>query len=207
MKTKTIKIQAFFLSIFLSISNATFAEDQSKYDELKEQISPLIEELSGKVPEIALSDCLEVMDPLFQMETIEFLQFLDTHYSNKAATSSLNDIALMRYVEYKRNIKEHLLGLTPKDEDETKTYKLIEEYEKYKVCEGLSSAYIQIARGKMIEYVRTNVYVKKATMVQESIIPINEEMRELLFSFTKMYSYFLTFKDKLPGFLSDCITK
>ena len=207
MKTKTIKIQAFFLSIFLSISNATFAEDTSKYDELKEQISPLIEELSGKVPEIALSDCLTVMDPLFQMETIEFLQFLDTHYSNKAATSSLNDIALMRYVEYKRNIKEHLLGLTPKDEDETKTYKLIEEYEKYKVCEGLGSAYIQIGRAKMIEYVRTNVYVKKATMVQESIIPINEEMRELLFSFTKMYSYFLTFKDKLPGFLSDCITK
>lgn len=207
MKTKIIKIQALFLSIFLSISNATFAEDTSKYDELKEKVSPLIEELSGKVPEIALSDCLTVMDPLFQMETIEFLQFLDTHYSNKAATSSLNDIALMRYVEYKRNIKEHLLGLTPKDEDETKTYKLIEEYEKYKVCEGLGSAYIQIARGKMIEYVRTNVYVKKATMVQESIIPINEEMRELLFSFTKMYSYFLTFKDKLPGFLSDCITK
>lgn len=207
MKTKTIKIQALFLSIFLSISNATFAEDTSKYDELKEKVSPLIEELSGKVPEIALSDCLTVMDPLFQMETIEFLQFLDTHYSNKASTSSLNDIALMRYVEYKRNIKEHLLGLTPKDEDETKTYKLIEEYEKYKVCEGLGSAYIQIARGKMIEYVRTNVYVKKATMVQESIIPINEEMRELLFSFTKMYSYFLTFKDKLPGFLSDCITK
>ncbi len=207
MKTKTIKIQALFLSIFLSISNATFAEDTSKYDELKEKVSPLIEELSGKVPAIALSDCLTVMDPLFQMETIEFLQFLDTHYSNKASTSSLNDIALMRYVEYKRNIKEHLLGLTPKDEDETKTYKLIEEYEKYKVCEGLGSAYIQIARGKMIEYVRTNVYVKKATMVQESIIPINEEMRELLFSFTKMYSYFLTFKDKLPGFLSDCITK
>jgi hypothetical protein len=207
MKTNTLKILALVLTIFFTLSSVSFGEEPNKYDELKEKISPLIEDISGKVPEIALSDCLSVMDPLFQMETIEFLQFLDTHYSNKAATSTLNDIALMRYVEYKRNIKTHLSGLTPKDKDETKTYKLIEEYEKYRVCDGLSSAYIEVARAKLLEYVRTNVYVKKATMVQESLIPINEEMRELLFSFTKMYSYFLTFKDKLPGFLSDCITK
>jgi hypothetical protein len=193
--------------MFLIFSNFAKAEDESKYEELKTKVDPLIEDLSKKVPDVALTNCLTTLDPLFQMETIEFIQFLDSHYSNKVATSSLNDIALMRYQQYKRQLKSYLLNSTPKDKVETESNQLLKEYEQFKVCDDISSAYIEVARVKFVEYVRTNVYLKKATMVQESMVPINEGMRELLFSFTKMYGYFLTFKDKLPGFLSDCVTK
>lgn len=207
MKIKLYKTILPIIIITFLISNVAKADEASKYDELKEQITPLIEELAKKVPESSISDCETSLDPLFQMETILFIQFLDTHYSNKASTSSLNDIAIMRFYEYKKKLNYYLNNLSPKTGELIDRNNIIEEYDKYRVCEGLSTAYVQVAKNKMFEHVRTNVYVKKSTMVAESLIPINEEMRELLFSFTKMYSYFLTFKDKLPGFLSDCITK
>lgn len=207
MKTKKLTFLASVLIIFLSFGKIGFAEENDKYLELKSELAPLVEELETNVSQAAMTNCLEVLNPLFDIATLEFLQFLDTHYSNKASTSSLNNIAIMRFMEYKRYINGLLDDLEPKSFSDERAMNLYDEYKNLLVCNGLGAAYIELSKEKMFEYVRTNVYVKKATIATETLAPINEEMRELLFSFTKMYSYFLTFKDKLPGFLSECITK
>jgi hypothetical protein len=202
MKTKKIIIGVL---IFIFISSPVLASNEDRYQELKDKISPLMKDLEENVSSKALSNCLEVLGPLYDMATMEFLQFLDTHYSNNSSTSSLNQTAVMKFIDYRRYITDTTLSVNPQAKVGGETAKMIRELQSFLVCEGLGSAYIEVAKMKMYEYARTNSSVKKASIATEAMAPINEEMRELGFSFAKMYGYFSTFRDKLPGFLSDCL--
>ncbi len=202
MKTKII----IFLIVLISLNtNIVFAEND-KYLELKETLLPYTESLRSRISAEPLVNCIDIVSPLFDMATLEFLQFLDSHYSNKASTSSLNNIALNKYMLYRRYIKEVVSKLYSNTDGVSQT-DLMQEYQSFKLCESLGDSYIELSKKKMYEYVRTNVYVKKSTIVNEMMVPLNEEMRELSFSYTKMYASFLTFRDKLPGFLTNCVTK
>jgi hypothetical protein len=60
----------------------------------------------------------------------------------------------------------------------------------------------------MVNHIKTTSSEKKATIMVEKYKSINDQLRSLNFNMAQMYSYFATFKNKLPGYLGNqCITR
>ena len=193
--------------IFLLIGNVHAQSPDENLAGLKSQLQPLIDSLSETVSENALQKCQETLTPIFDAETLIFLQFLDTHYRNKSANSSLNNIAIAKYSEYKKAINIHLENLKAKSVDDGEALRLSDEFNALLECNGLAAAYTDLSKVKMLEHIRTTTYEKKTTMMLEKYKSVNDDLRDLHFKIAKMYAYFATFRNKLPGFLSSCVTK
>lgn len=194
------------ISLFSFNSVSLAAEDH--LGELKTQMQPLVDELSANISSDAMAHCKENLAPLFDIDTLAFLQFLDTHYENKSSNSSLNNITILKFREYKKSISDRLRSLSPSDIDRSgESLQIYSEFDNYRLCEGLAAAYVDLAKQKMFDKVRNSTSQKKATALVEKHEAINNQLRDLLFEVAKMYSYFASFKNKLPGFLSDCVTQ
>ncbi len=202
---KIIAITLSLILIGVQVSYAAAPDDQLA--EIKQDLEPLIEMLSLKIENSAIRDCKKILSPIFDAETLLFLQFIDTHYKNKSLNSSLNNIAIAKYGEYRLKMSSYIYLLTPKAKDGENAILLSEEFNAYKECDSLANAYVMLSKEKMIEHIRQSTYQKKATAFVEKYESINDQMRDLNYKFAKMYSYFATFKNKLPGFLTSCITK
>lgn len=198
-----IKKSAIFLCIFSIIcmnSVPAFAVSDANNQKLKD----LKATLAATVPTAVLDQCRETLVPVYDVELLMFLGFLEENFQNKSADSSLINIAIARYGEYKNYLISTFASLTPKYSSDTgmKTYE--REFDAYQLCYDITEAYIKLAKDQMIMHIKNNVAQKKTSMMLEKYKAIGEKLRDLNLAIAQMYSLFTTFRKKLPFFVEDC---
>ena len=166
----------------------------------EEQISEMKTNLIVDISKQAAVACEEVLVPVYDLELIEFLRFLENNFENKSSTTSLSNIAIARYSQYKKNLQSIYGQVTPGADASTA------ELAAYEQCSKLADGYLGLAKEKMIQHIKKTGADKKATIMVEKYKAINNQLRELNLEISKMYGFFMTFKAKLPGFLQQCVT-
>lgn len=185
--------------ILLSVSNNTFALKTNE-----EAVKEMKATLDAKIGKDPIANCAQNLFERFDLEVAEFLEFIDLNFQNKSANSSLTDIAISRYVEYKNNInivfanvvKGATAGNLSKD-----------ELDSYLACSKIKDAYLEMAKKQMIDHIKNTTAQKNSTILVEKYQAINDRLRDLNFSIARMYGYFVTFKDKLPFYVDICLKK
>ncbi len=174
---------------------------------LPAELQKLKDELKDNIATTAFRDCKATLVPLYDLEILEFLKFLEVNFQNKSANSTLVNIAIARFTEFKNGIQENFAKLQPKQTEyaDSKTYE--QAYNAYFACGKITDSYIKLAKEMMIKHVKTNTSQKRTTMILEKYQGISNRLREMNNSLAQMHGFFLTFKNKLPGFLQKCITK
>ena len=149
-----------------------------------------------------ISDCKNTLVPLYDIEAAAFLIFLDENFKNKSSTSSLVNIAIVRYDEYRNNIENIFdTEIAPYSTESLQSDELLAHAE----CVEISAAYIDLMKERMVQHIKTTNYQKKTSILLEKYQSINSKLAELNYAIAQMYAYFVTFKNKLPGFLRECI--
>lgn len=171
-----------------------------------EEVENLRQQYKEQLAKDPLGVCQQNIDPAFKLEQAEFLNFLNLNFQNKSSDSSLINIAISRYAEHKRNLKDLLAILQPGGTEGTGSSVLYaDEVAAYSDCQKIMDAYIDTAKEEMIKHIRKNAAQKKTALMVEKYQAINDQLRELNVQIAKMYGLFMTFKEKLPGFLQECI--
>ena len=200
-KQKIVAVMVVAMLLNFSLAGVTFADNQL--------VSP-----SGEVG--LISQCTVTLPPKYTEELQSFLSFLDETFKNKSSDSSLTDIAIQRFTEYKRAIKAIFANLGPQayalidgkagvDVDKTKTISSIAEIDAYSNCQKLTEEYIETGKQQMIDRIKGSATQKSATIMLEKYKAINMKLRELNVEIAKMYAMFMSFANKLPGFLRECV--
>lgn len=198
-----LKIQTSILLILLSlfqstlVAFATSAPDQSGIDAAKRAVDELL------VNE-EFGNCKNVLSAKFDIETISFLKFLEENFENKSSTSTLTKTAIARYRTHRDLLRSIYLTLTPTKSEGVSFEKALESYAE---CQKITEAYIQVAKEKMISHVRSTSVQKQTTVMIEKYKSINGKVRDMHLAVAKMYGLYVTFKNKLPGFIQQCIKK
>lgn len=193
---RKIGVVLILVSCLMAYTPLVFAMTAEEVENLRQQYK----EQLAKDP---LGVCQQNIDPAFKLEQAEFLNFLNLNFQNKSSDSSLINIAISRYAEHKRNLKDLLAILQPGGTETTVLYQ--DEVAAYSDCQKIMDAYIDTAKEEMIKHVRKNAAQKKTALMVEKYQAINDQLRELNVQIAKMYGLFMTFKEKLPGFLQECI--
>ncbi len=193
--SKKIKILVFLLILIFN-SSIVFAEQaDDEYKKIKE-------ELEENIATKPLTECRKALAPAFDIELYQFLQFLETNFQNKSSNSSLTNTAIARYRDYKRNLNRLFAQLSPKSDEET--YETANA--NFLLCSKLKNTYFDMAKKSLIDHVKKTGAQKQAIVLLEKYQAINTRLRDLNLEISQMYGYFMTFFNKLPGFLQNCIT-
>ena len=89
-----------------------FAQTQDDY--FPPELIEYRDNLKSNLRETGINKCQEALIPLYDIETVNFFKFLEKHFLSKSANSSLTNIALSAYIQYKRNLNNYLGAITPK---------------------------------------------------------------------------------------------
>ncbi len=211
------------LTLLLNISATVLALDPA------EEIAKLKEQLQNDIGTTSITECQNTLVPVYDLELMEFLRFLELNFQNKSANSSLTNIAIQRYSEFKRNIRQNFNslqpGLTAYSDPIPNVSDVIaeglvplsrlgsdfkgitqDEIAAYQACAQITDSYLDLAKSRMIEQIKNTNAQKRTTMMVEKYQAINTQLRELNSQISRMYGYFMTFKEKLPGFLQECVS-
>ncbi len=211
------------LTLLLNISATVLALDPA------EEIAKLKEQLQNDIGTTSITECQNTLVPVYDLELMEFLRFLELNFQNKSANSSLTNIAIQRYSEFKRNIRQNFNslqpGLTAYSDPIPNVSDVIaeglvplsrlgsdfkgitqDEIAAYQACAQITDSYLDLAKSRMIEQIKNTNAQKRTTMMVEKYQAINTQLRELNSQIARMYGYFMTFKEKLPGFLQECVS-
>lgn len=168
------------------------------------EILKLKESLSEKIANDPLSNCRENLFERYDLELVEFLEFIDLNFQNKSANSELVNIAISRYAEYKSNLTLIFASTVPG----ARLGQLnADELDAYFDCSKIKDSYVEIAKKQMIEHIKNTTSQKRATILVEKYQGLNDRLRDLNFSIARMYGFFVTFKDKLPFYTEVCQQK
>ncbi|MBI2634836.1 hypothetical protein HYW82_04180 [Candidatus Peregrinibacteria bacterium] len=151
-----------------------------------------------------IEDCERHLRPLFDVELREFQKFIEENFQNKSINSSLTNIALSRYREYKLALKQIFLYLKP-GADADATY--FSEISAYGQCKNIMDFYADSAKEQMMRHIKNTTAIKKTAILLEKYQAINNQLRQLNLDIAQIYGLFKSFEAKLPGFLQYCITK
>jgi hypothetical protein len=172
-----------------------------------------IEELKAgyieKIGQDPISFCGENLSAAYDIELAEFLEFLEGNFQNKSSNTSLVNIAIARFSEYKKNLNILFNTLNPSAAISgmggITANTTANELLAYDNCLGLKEFYLDAAKQKMIDHIKTNTAQKKTAIFVEKYQAINSRLRDLNLAIAKMYGFFMTFKEKLPFFIEQCI--
>lgn len=154
--------------------------------------------------------CGIVMQDFINEENIKFISFLERNFLNESADTSLMNIAVARYKEYKIALDTRLQELNPDNPNggtsgEASLY--LEELNSYYDCLEMTENAKTFIKGYMISHIKKNSSQKKTIIMVEKYQAINLKLRDLHFEIARMYALFETFKNKLPFFLSECLSQ
>lgn len=148
--------------------------------------------VDGKITD---TSCI-ILDPMFNNYNKEFTEFIDTTFKNKSSTTSLSNIAIAEYYNYKKRLREtcglfnnYIVGGRKIEDKES--YTIIQS------CRNLISDYETKASDTMKNHMKENVVQKRATILLEKLKAINGQMSELTMKIGQVYSYIRTFCGKL----------
>jgi hypothetical protein len=172
---------------------------------------------------IVPAECKEVLingDPVrkikgFEPELKSFLEFLDTNFKNKSSTSSLTELAIARYSEYRQSLRDQfnklqISGFTAAEKAAanknggslTQRIQTFDQtMNQYALCEELVNTYISAGRTQMLSHIKTAAAQKKTIMLVEKFKVLNGNLRALNMKIAEMYGLFATFENKFPGFI------
>lgn len=169
------------------------------------ELTAMKEELLKKLPTDSLLLCKEGLVPLYDIEIMSFMKWMDAHFKNASSTSSLMNTAITRYAEFKKELKSIFAKVSPVYSGENiQTYD--DQFSSYSKCSAITDSYLELAKERLKQHIKANVAQKKTTMMLEKYQNINSKLRELNVKVAEMYSLFLTFKNKLPFFQqSSCL--
>ena len=198
MKKTLRKISILCLMVFYCLGSVALAEGISS------DIPEIEEVLSIYDSDETVQNCKKTLVPLYDVETARFLKFLENSFQNKSSNSSLVNLAIVRYREYKQTLRKYFNKKSP-----SPTGIGLEDYDTqinaYYECNEILDTYLEIAKEQMISHIKATNYQKKTTVLLEKLHAINDQLRELNLSISKMFSFFATFKNKLPGFIDKCV--
>lgn len=196
------------ITIIFSLSTSNIAFAQS-LDDLRTQLSTQ-----------PMENCENILIAAMDLHQIGFLKFLDETFRNKSSNSSLINIAIARFTQYRLALKELFSLIKPvvdytslsEDTDFEKSgiFQSLQadapaNSESYEKCYNIMQDYVENAKDIMIEHIKNNTAQKKTLTILEKYESINEKMRTLNFEIAQMYGYFTTFNDKLQWINSKCV--
>lgn len=170
----------------------------------EDELASLKQSLSDVIQDAEISQCVDSLTPLYDLELLEFLRFLETNFQNKSSNSSLNKIAIARFASFRNNLTTHFAAVNPNLAFDAENLTR-EELNAYNGCRTLTNAYIDMGKEMMINHIKSNTAQKQTTVMIEKYKAINDRLREMHLDFSRTYAMLNTFKDKLPGFLRQCI--
>lgn len=156
------------------------------------------------VLESPLSQCHTTLTNAFDLELAAFFMFLDEHFLNESFNSSLTNIAISRFAEFRTNIENIHNSLTPAA-TEAGQLTNVEEIATLETCEGLKEEYIFQGRDKMVEHIKNKQAQKRTMIIVEKYKAINSGLRDMNIQIARMYSFFMAFNNRLPRFVSECV--
>ncbi len=194
-------VLVFGFFVFTGNGNVGFAiVDNAKIQEMKDALDKKI----GTEP---IVNCKDNLFERYDIELVEFLEFIDNNFQNKSANSSLVNIAISRYAEYKITVDNIFASIVPGSNAGDLTPLNKDELQAYSDCSKIKESYLELGKKQMIEHIKNTTAQKRATILSEKYKAINDRLRDLNFSIARMYGYFKTFGEKLPFFVANCITK
>lgn len=159
-------------------------------------------ELLRKLDNLPVSECKDTLSALMDNELKEFLDFLDQTFQNKSSNSSLTNLAIAKYSEYKTNIDNLFSRINVNDE----VANIVAANNAYGICAGLVDEYYAAGKKILFDHIKQNTSVKTTAILLEKYQAINSKLRDLNMTISQMFGYFSTFKAVFPGFLKQCIT-
>lgn len=212
MKKNIIKnlVLITILSIF-TFNNISFAEEKTGFENPEEEamkdiinnFKPDAEE--AKAGETEISCDSNAYLNYINDETTDFLNFLEQHFSSANSTSTLTNIAISRFREYKNRL-ETFSVLFSMNVQLTKTAnKNLQELSYiYPRCREIVDMQISTAKDKMINKISQNAYQKRSFALIEKYKTINGKLSELALKISDMINLYKSFKNKLPSFTTPC---
>lgn len=73
---------------------------------LTDIIKNKVKEWSGKSPDVIVGSSCPVLDPVYKKFQADFITFLDTTFKNKSSTTSLSNVAIAEFYNYKMRLRE-----------------------------------------------------------------------------------------------------
>ena len=190
------KLIPIFLSLTLLTQTAFAATvSEQELEQIKAQLQPVEE----------IENCVATLGAVYDAKTLDFLTFLESHFTNKSSTSSLTNTAILRYASYKQEIESEFANLRPiaSGSENPNTYE--SEFEAYQRCSEMTDLYLESAKDQMLRHIKANAAVKRTTVMLEKYKGINSKLNDLNFEMASMFAKFMTFNNKLPGFIAKCI--
>lgn len=162
-------------------------------------LSPFLFATSYALPQYTYENCVETMTPFLEWRKLEFSAFLDVHFQSKENTSSLIDGAIEDFLLFKKVVLAELDKF--KSGDATSEAQLAG----LNGCIVLANQTIEEARDKLKEKVLTVGQIKKTTVLLEKYKTINSKLGDMNILIAKIIAAYETIKNKLPGYLRDCV--
>lgn len=186
-----------------SVMAGTVSEQELQ--QINDQVDALI---NGADPleQKDLGECRAVLSQVYDAEVLKFLTFLEDNFSNKASNTSLTNVAIVRYTQFKGAIEKEFARLAPNGTEEDPNVTAI-EFTSYQRCSEITDLYLEMGKDAMMKHIKATAAAKRTTVMLEKYKAINDKLNDLNFEISTMYSSFVTFKNKLPGFLTKCITQ
>ncbi len=204
-----LKIFVFILiASFLSLNfNHVHAQEPVDEDpEWLEYLEPQRREAIKQVISSPYSQCDRTLTVSFDLELGAFFLFLEENFLNESATSSLTNIAISRYAEFKMRL-EHIYGETASDPTIAPGDVLtgIEEARMFTSCAKLKDEYINLGKDRMIEHIKNNQAQKRTMIIVEKYKAINNRLADMNIMVARMYGSLMEFKNRLAFFSRECI--
>lgn len=168
--------------------------------EIPQALKDMKEQSLKALPTDSLLLCKERLVPVYDVELITFMKWIEGHFQNKSSTSSLVNTAIARYAEFKKSLRSTFAGVSPLYSGED-VQVFDAQFSSYELCSSVTDSYLELAKEHMKQHIRDNVAKKKTIMLLEKYEKINEKLRDLNIKVAELYSLFVTFKNKLPFFV------
>ena len=208
------------ITIILSLASFNVAFAQTSSEQL--------EGFRTQLQKQPMKYCYGTLTAAMDIHKVQFFEFLDKTFRNKSSNSSLTNIAIARFTQYRLALEDLFAQIKPSvhysslsDEDPSNTafnectelfgigyckeFSVSTDADNYEKCYQLMLRYADEAKSQMVEHIKNNTAQKKTLVILEKYAYINEKMRTLNFEVAQMYGYFTTFKDKLHWINGTCV--
>ena len=149
--------------------------------------------------EYTYDTCQQELAVTLEWRSLEFSVYLDRHFQSKDNNTDLIAEAINGYREFRNEVMAELgkykVGILPNTE----------QLQAYDGCIRLAQKYIANAKTMLKKHVLTVSKIKQTTILLEKYKSINEKLSEMNMTIAKIIGAFETMKNKLPGYLKDCL--
>ncbi len=184
------------------------ANGENQDPEWIEYFEPERREAIKDVVAAPISECLPKLTVAFDLELAAFFFFLEENFLNESSNTSLTNIAISRYAEFKTRIESifnSTAGIETPEVDAGFFLTRFEEIDMLSACQRLKDEYLKLAKERMMEHIKNNQAQKRSLIIIDKYKSINSGLRDLNIKISRIFGAFSELRDRLPFFSSECI--